>query len=130
MRPLDGFCILFGKDPGVHGANNWLEEECSCGFPFRGDERSLVDFSFEKGKGIKGVRHPDAKVVRTDRWKINYYPDGYAELYDIKHDPGEIKNLHGQHGFEEIERALRDQLLKWLATVGETDQIAPEWLLP
>ena len=45
------------------------------------------DFFFEKGKGIKGVRHPDAKMVRTRRWKYNYYPEGYAELYDLKTDP-------------------------------------------
>ncbi|MEW6306192.1 MAG: sulfatase-like hydrolase/transferase, partial [Verrucomicrobiota bacterium] len=48
-----------------------------------------LDFAFEKGQGIKGIRHPDAKMVRTERWKYNYYPEGYAELYDLKNDPGE-----------------------------------------
>lgn len=89
-----------------------------------------LDFMFEKGRGIKGVRHPDAKMVRTRRWKFNYYPAGYAELYDLKNDPHETRNLHGQSGFEEIEQQMKDRLLKWLATAGETDQIAPKWLVP
>ena len=88
------------------------------------------DFAFEKGKGIKGVRHADAKMVRTKRWKFNYYPDGDAELYDLASDPGETRNRHGQAEFHQVEQALKDRLLKWLVTADETDQIAPRWLLP
>jgi arylsulfatase A-like enzyme len=85
-------------------------------------------FFFEKGKGIKGVRHPDAKMVRTRRWKYNYYPEGYAELYDLKSDPHEMRNLHGDPNFREVEWEMKDRLLRWLVTVGETDQIAPKWM--
>ena len=88
------------------------------------------DFNFEKGKGIKGVRHPDAKMVRTGRWKYNYYPAGYAELYDLKNDPHEMRNLHGDQEFLRVEQQMKDRLLHWLVTVGETDQIAPKWLRP
>ena len=53
-----------------------------------------LSFSFAqgegiKGEGIKGVPHPDAKMIRTHRWKYNYYPDGYAELYDLRNEPVE-----------------------------------------
>ena len=89
-----------------------------------------LDFFFEKGKGIKTVRHPDAKMVRTRRWKFNYYPEGYVELYDLRNDPDETHNLHGLDEYEEVEQMMKDRLLKWLVTVGETDQIAPKWLLP
>lgn len=89
-----------------------------------------LDFFFRKNEGIKGVRHPDAKMVRTARWKLNYYPEGYGELYDLSQDPGETRNLHGDAGYEKVEAELKERLLHWLTTAGETDQIAPEWLRP
>ena len=89
-----------------------------------------LDFQFVKGQGIKGVRHPDAKMVRTRRWKYNYYPEGYAELYDLKSDPGEMHNLAGSPAHEDVERDMKDRLLHWLVTADESDQIAPRWLRP
>ena len=89
-----------------------------------------LDLPFEKGRGIDGIRHPDAKMVRTRRWKYNFYPEGYAELYDLEKDPGERTNLAGQTGFERVESDMKTLLLQWLTTSSETDQIAPNWLLP
>jgi arylsulfatase len=89
-----------------------------------------LDFAFEKGKGIKGIRHPDAKMVRTERWKYNYYPEGSAELYDLQNDPKEQRNLQVLAEFAAVEAGLKDRLLKWLTTADEADQIAPRWLKP
>ena len=47
------------------------------------------DFYYKPGEGIKGIRHPDAKMVRTERWKLNYYPGNGGELYNLAEDPGE-----------------------------------------
>ncbi len=85
-------------------------------------------FEFQKGKGIKGVRHPDTKMVRTRRWKYNYYPVGYAELYDLKNDPNEMQNLAESDDHTEIVSEMKDRLLHWLTTADEADQIAPRWL--
>lgn len=85
---------------------------------------------FEKGKGVGGTRHPDAKMVRTERWKYCYYPDGYAELYDVPNDPQERTNLAGRAEFHAVEDDLRTRLLNWLINSSETDQIAPRWLIP
>jgi len=89
-----------------------------------------MGFFFEKGKGVKGTRHPDAKMVRTRRWKYNYYPDGYAELYDLRDDPDEYRNLAGQRRHAEVEARMKDLLLRWLTTADEADQIAPRWEIP
>lgn len=86
------------------------------------------DFAFEKGKGIKGTRHPDAKMVRTRRWKYNYYPDGHGELFDLERDPAEEHNLHGDPAHAAVVAEMKDHLLKWLCTADEVDQIAPRWL--
>lgn len=88
-----------------------------------------LDLFFEKGKGVDGIRHPDAKMVRTERWKYCYYPDGYAELYDLPADPLERTNLAGRAEFHDVEFEMRTRLLNWLINSSETDQIAPRWLL-
>lgn len=89
-----------------------------------------LDFDFTKGKGIKNTRHPDAKMVRTRRWKYNHYPDGYAELYDLQSDPNEEHNLAGNPKYRATEHELQLKLLNWLITTTETEQIAPKWLKP
>jgi arylsulfatase A-like enzyme len=89
-----------------------------------------MQMEYEKGKGVAGIRHPDAKMVRTERWKYCYYPDGYAELYDLRVDPLEKSNRAGQAGVKEVEMDLRTRLLNWMITSDEADQIADRWLLP
>ncbi len=88
-----------------------------------------LDLPFEKGKGVDGIRHPDAKMARTDRWKYCYYADGGSELYDIQADPHELTNLAGREEVRAVEENLRTRLLNWLIQSTETDEIAPRWLL-
>jgi arylsulfatase len=89
-----------------------------------------LDLQFDKGKGVDGIRHPDAKMVRTRKWKYVYYPEGFAELYDLEADPGERRNLAGKADMRDTESEMKDRLLHWLTTAAETDQIAPRWTLP
>jgi len=84
---------------------------------------------FKKGNGVLGIRHPDAKMVLTDRWKYNYYPDYDGELYDLYNDPFENQNLFGDPKYKSICEDLKERILYWLITASETDQIAPKWLL-
>jgi len=86
-------------------------------------------FEFKKGEGVAGIRHPDAKMVRTSRWKYNYYPDGYAELYDLASDPGERHNLASDPAQKPVIEDMKTRLLQWLITADETDQIQPRWLI-
>jgi arylsulfatase A-like enzyme len=90
----------------------------------------ITDMPFEKGRGVGGIRHPDAKMIRTVRWKYCYYPDGYDELYDIQADPFERVNLVDRAELREVVLDMRTQLLNWLINSTETDQIAPRWILP
>ncbi|MBC8353797.1 MAG: sulfatase-like hydrolase/transferase [Planctomycetes bacterium] len=88
------------------------------------------EFEFIKGEGIRGIRHPDAKMVRTRRWKYVYYPEGFAELYDLEADPHEMTNLAEDMKYREQVYEMKDHLLRWLTTADEPDQIAPRWLRP
>lgn len=55
----------------------------------------------------------DERVVRDGRWKLHsyLYKDAF-ELYDLIADPGEIKNVAGEH--PEIVSRLSFELLRWV----------------
>ena len=84
---------------------------------------------FVPGKGVEGILHPDAKMVRTRRWKLNYYPSCDGELYDLENDPGETRNLWAEPEQAEVVQSLKKVMLDWLITADQNDQIAERWLV-
>ncbi|MCF7943579.1 MAG: sulfatase-like hydrolase/transferase [Spirochaetia bacterium] len=87
------------------------------------------DYPYIQGKGVGGIEHPDAKMIRTERWKYVYYVGYGEELYDLENDPEEKTNIAGDSRFLHQVREFRDTLLDWLITADESDQIAPRWML-
>jgi arylsulfatase A-like enzyme len=87
-----------------------------------------MEYAYWPGKGVAGIRHPDAKMVRTARWKLTHYPGHGGELYDLKNDPGETRNLYSDPEASHTVRDLQGALLDWMIVADETDQIAPKWL--
>ena len=68
---------------------------------------------------------PNVRAVRTDDWKYIHYPHGdgspdkhMAELYDLKNDPGETKNLINDPKHAAKLKELQAELAKDLADVG------------
>lgn len=88
-----------------------------------------LKYEYAPGAGVGGILHPDAKMARTGRWKLNYYPGRDGELYDLREDPGEWRNLYRNPAHREIRERLQTSLLDWMITADEPDQIAPRWLL-
>jgi arylsulfatase len=86
------------------------------------------DFDYTPGVGIKDIRHPDAKMVRSKRWKYCYYVGNGEELYDLQTDPGELTNRADDPACADIVKEMKSAMLDWLITADETDQIAPHWL--
>jgi arylsulfatase A-like enzyme len=84
---------------------------------------------FVPGKGVDGIRHPDAKMVRTTRWKLNYYAGHGGELYDLESDPGEWRNLYHDPEHGRMVNDLKGRILDWMITADENDQIARRWLI-
>lgn len=59
----------------------------------KGRESFLYEYFHEKGDRFK---RPSVLAVRTKQWKYITYPSvkgGVVELYDLKQDPGELRNL-------------------------------------
>jgi choline-sulfatase len=88
-----------------------------------------LEMAFVPGQGVAGIRHPDAKMVRTRRWKLNYYQGHGEELYDLENDPHEERNLARDPARRETVSELRQAILNWMITADENDQIAERWLL-
>jgi arylsulfatase A-like enzyme len=88
-----------------------------------------LDMHYEPGKGVGGIQHPDAKMVRTARWKLNHYPGHGGELYDLASDPGETRNLFADPAHRTVVAEMKERLLDWMITADEKEQIAPRWLL-
>jgi len=82
---------------------------------------------YEPGKGIAGVRHPDAKMVRTERYKYCYYVGNGHELYDLANDPDEMHNLADDPAHQPVVNDMRRRLLDYMITCDEPEQIAPRW---
>jgi arylsulfatase A-like enzyme len=86
------------------------------------------DFPFAKGKGVGGIRHPDAKMIRSKKWKLNFYVGEGGELYDLENDPDEDHNLYHSTEHKEIVEDLKEKILEWMISSDETEQIAEKWL--
>ena len=88
-----------------------------------------LEYAYQPGRGVAGIRHPDVKMVRTPRWKLNYYPGHGGELYDLANDPAEEHNLHADPAQKGRVEEMKGAILDWLVSADETDQIAEKWLL-
>ena len=49
--------------------------------------------------------------IRTERYKLIHFPGLETwELYDLKNDPNEMKNLYSKEGYKELADSLKDEL--------------------
>jgi arylsulfatase A-like enzyme len=59
------------------------------------------------------------RAIRTPAYKYSFNPCGVDELYDLRRDPGEMKNLAGGSETAAIELELQERLLQHLVAVGD-----------
>jgi arylsulfatase A-like enzyme len=60
------------------------------------------------------------RSIRTDGWKfIQRFPDGPNELYDLKEDPDERRNVVDQPPYAEEQTTLHERLEKFFATYAD-----------
>lgn len=52
-------------------------------------------------------------MIREGQWKYTYWLHDIAELYDLKSDPEELRNLAGEKEYATKESELREKLLAW-----------------
>jgi len=72
-----------------------------------GREKKIYDQVF-------GYFNDKQRMVRTDRWKLIYYPNLQRyQLFDIKSDPDELKDLNNISAHRDIKERLKNTLLRW-----------------
>lgn len=68
-------------------------------------------------EGTSGLRpEPDLlAMVRSQDYKLVYFSEGKnGQLYDLRTDPGETRNLWGQDAYRAVQCKLTQRLLDWL----------------
>ena len=75
------------------------------------DDHERIAFSeYHAAGAISGVY-----MLRTDRYKYLHYAGGYdPELYDLKADPEELRNVAAEPSYAEALNGLKEQLLKMI----------------
>ena len=74
---------------------------------------------------IEGGEHntPAHYGVRTHRYKlIHYYKQDEWELFDLKKDPEELRNVYADPAYAKVVAALKVELYRLKAEVGDADQ--------
>jgi len=84
-------------------------------------QEDLSDPSFQYFTAHRVGPH---RGVRTDNYKlIEYYSEGdYWELFDLKTDPNELRNLYGETGYEDITQKLKQELRRLQKLYGVIDE--------
>lgn len=81
------------------------------------DEKDGKKIKPTGGKQLVYGTHPDTmarvKMVRTEEWKLAIRECGGNELYHVKNDPFELKNLYGDPQYDSIVLDLQQKMIEW-----------------
>ena len=117
------FAALFADVAGAPRPDNWQGRSflpnITTGTP--ADWRRSFYYRYY----IQGGEHntPAHYGVRTARYKlIHYYKVDEWELFDLKKDPEELENLYGKPAYAGVADALKAELYRLKAAVGDCDQ--------
>ena len=97
------------------------------------DWRKSLYYSYDYEKQFPYT--PNVRGVRTDEWKYVHYPNGdnkpdryKAELYNLKNDPLETKNLIDDPKYAPKVTELKAELLRLMAQTGALPDEMPLYL--
>ncbi len=86
-----------------------------------GAYRRREAFLYEMFSQRSDAASPAVKALRTDRYKLilNLNPTDLEELYDLRTDPQEMKNLARDKGNRDLVRQLKQQMLAMMREVDD-----------
>ncbi len=77
---------------------------------------SEIDYSFNEARKMLNLGASDARayMCRTKEWKYIYYKGFPAQLFDLKNDPDEFKDLGRSKDYLKVREELKELLLRRL----------------
>ena len=60
-----------------------------------------------------------SRMIRTQCWKLNMWPKGGRELFDLEKDPQEARNLAANPAYADTLRKLEAQLRQHMESIGD-----------
>lgn len=66
------------------------------------------------------------KMVRMGEWKLVYDMMGYGQMFHLKADPCELKNLFNHPGYEKQQAALMAELMMWSLRIQDSLPTGPQ----
>jgi arylsulfatase A-like enzyme len=70
---------------------------------------------------IAGKNDPVRTIITPDGWRYSHSPRGDHELYNLREDPGERRNLAGRGDTRDLTRDLTARIAAWRQRTGDTD---------
>lgn len=112
-----------------------LADLCKLPAPENIDGKNLTGILTGKEKTVRNslytVYRNTVRAVRTDEWKFISYPWlNYIQLFNLRTDPLEIKNLADVAEYRKIVVEMNDLLKKWHFDTGDTASLHPKTILP
>jgi N-acetylglucosamine-6-sulfatase len=111
--------------PNIHG-KSWVK------LVKEGDKKWRTGWFYEYNYEKQFPYTPNVRGVRTNDWKYIHYPHGddeedrhLAELYDLKNDPGETKNLIKSQDANAKLRELQVMMATLMDAAGLEDDKMP-----
>ncbi|MGH9844720.1 MAG: sulfatase family protein, partial [Blastocatellia bacterium] len=61
------------------------------------------------------------RMIRTAEWKLvrHHFTSFLDELYDLRNDPGETKNLYNDAQYQAVREQLQQRLTKWQQSINQ-----------
>jgi uncharacterized sulfatase len=61
------------------------------------------------------------RMIRTAEWKLvrHHFTNGLDELYSLKEDPGETRNLYRDAAHAKLREQLQERLTTWQRSIGD-----------
>ncbi|HKJ79021.1 MAG TPA: sulfatase-like hydrolase/transferase [Prolixibacteraceae bacterium] len=112
-----------------------LCEICNIPIPEGVDGKSFLPVISGNTEGVRSSLYTayrnTVRAVRTNEWKLITYPRrGFTQLFNLKSDPLELKNLAEYPEYEQKVSEMKGLLQEWYVQTDDTATMNPEKTLP
>jgi len=119
VSTIDTYATVLGM-LGEKPPTDWKQEGVDVSPLLRGKRftpHSVIYGQYE----MKNDARDSMRMIRTRDWKLvrHYFTDGADELFHLRTDPGEMKNLYGIPAHARTQASLQKQLTEWLRSIDD-----------